>query len=250
MKHFLAAFLILIAGIIAAPVAQAEPVDDIYLGRVNLRKLTNLDKKARADVAALAAKIKKQRSSVVVKLRGDFHGAENAEEYLAQSVFLAREVEKHLATLLTAKFQIFVTASKYRGEKSTGENSVEIFLYPSLSKLEEMESLRFISSQTSPLPEAVAEAVRPAPETVRSAPATTRPVTETAKPVSAPARPEEKAIEGGLLSRPLEDTIPSDAASKREPETLRTEDPVLANDLVNKAKARAAEKAKRRASEN
>jgi len=219
--------LLLIAA--ACPYVHAEQPADVILGKVIMRNTEKLDSKARSDVAAAAAKIKTKRLSGVVKVRGDFPGAETAEEYLLKSVFMAREVEKYLSTLLSAKFQVYVTASVYSGAKHSGENSVEIFLYPYQLRLEEMESLRYVSTKPSvptalPAQEPAAGAVQPVP-------------------------PTEKAADGGLLSAPLADADYLDTDSKKEREKRTTEDAVRAKELVKKAKARAAEKAKRRASE-
>ncbi len=224
MKRSLFTLLLIIVTALTADVYAEEPAD-ISLGKVRMHNLSKLDKNARAEVAAMAAKIKKKRTAGVIKIRGDFPGAESADEYLSKSVFMAREVEQYLKTLLSAKFQVFVTASGYNGAKSAGENSVEIILYPYQLRLEELESLRFVSSQETPLPEP------PLPETV----------VETSPPV-------ETVTEGGLLSPAREEASSSDNASKRESEKRNSEDAALANELVNKAKARAAEKAKRRAS--
>jgi len=222
--------LLLIAA--AASFAHAEQPADLMLGKVRMGNIEKLDGKARADVAAVAAKIKKQRLSGVVKVRGDFPGAETAEEYLSNSVFMAREVEKYLSTLLSAKFQVFVTASAYSGANRSGENSVEIFLYPYQLRLEEMESLRYVSTKPR-IP-----AVEPVQETA----------VEAIQPLQ-PVKPAETTVSGGLLSAPLADTDYRDTDSKKARDSRISEDAARANELVKKAKARAAAKAKRRAAE-
>jgi hypothetical protein len=209
----------------------AEEAADIPLGRVKMRYPAKLDGKVRKDVAAVAAKIKKKRSAGVIKVRGDFPGAETAEEYLTKSVFMAREVERYLRTLLPANFQVYVTASGYSGARHAGENFVEIILYPHELRLEETESLRFVSTQANaPVETEVIET----------------PVAETAVEAAPPA---EAAVEGGMLSPPRDDGGSDEITSKREREKRSSEDPTLANELVRKAKARAAERAKRRAAE-
>jgi len=222
--------LLLIAA--AASFAHAEQPADVMLGKVRMGSIEKLDSKARADVAAVAAKIKRQRLSGVVKVRGDFPGAESAEEYLVNSVFMAREVEKYLGTLLSAKFQVFVTASAYSGASRSGENSVEIFLYPYQLRLEEMESLRYVSTKPR------VPAAEPVPE----------PSGEPIQPVQA-VKPAETAVNGGLLSAPLADADYHDTDSKKARESRITEDAARAKELVKKVKARAAERAKRRAAE-
>jgi hypothetical protein len=140
---------------------------------------------------------------------------------------MAREVESYLNTLLSANYQVFVIVSAYSGAKRPGDNNVEILLYPQQMLLEELESLRFISTRIGTRP------VAPAPQV----------------PVDT-ASPGEPSGESGLLSAPRDEVDFSDTASKRERDKRSAEDAALANELVIKAKARAAERAKRRAAED
>ena len=228
MKHLLSILLLNLLVITVATVVLAEEAD-VTIGKVRMRNPAKLDAKARAEIAAAAAKIKKKRTIGVVKVRGDFPGAESAEEYLTKSVFMAREVEKYLKSLLPAKIQVFVTASGYHGASTGGDNAVEIILYPHQLRLEEMESLRFVSTQSNPIQ--------------------TAPVTEPVAEVAAPPEPAP-AGEPGLLSAPGEESDHQDVVSKKERDKRSSEDATLAEELVRKAKARAAERAKRNASEN
>lgn len=206
-------------------VAVAEQVADISLGKVRMRNLTKLDKKARIDVAAIADKIKKNCSTGAVKVKGDFPNASNAKDYLSKSLFLANEVETYLKTLLPITCQVFVTASRYSGTKLSRENSVELIFYGHQLQLDEMDVVGF--SKESSAPSELTEAEVPV---------------EQSKP--------EQTVDGSLLSAPREEAVIRETASKRERDKRGTEDAALAEALVKKAKSRALEKQKRRASED
>jgi hypothetical protein len=228
MKRLLS---ILLLNLLVITVATAVPAEeaDVTIAKVRMRNPLKLDAKARAEVAAAAARIKKKRTIGVVKVRGNFPGAESAEEYLTRSVFMAREVETYLKSLLPAKIQVFVTASGYPGASTGGDNAVEIILYPHQLRLEEMESLRFVSTQANP---------------IQTAPVTEPVTEEAAQPEPAPAG------DAGLLSAPGAESGDQDVVSKKERDKRSSEDATLAEELVKKAKARAAERAKRNATEN
>lgn len=239
--------LLILLGITVAimpAAAYAEQSGDVTIGTVVMRNTAKLDGKARAAVAAAAAKIKKKRAAGVIKVRGDFPGATSAEEYLTKSVFMAREVEHYLRTLLPAKFQVFVTASGYSGSSKSGDNAVAIILYPHQLRLEEMESLRFVSTQANP---------------VQTAPGK-EPVTETdtaagPETVAAPEMLPETTLlpepaGGGMLSVAGDEAGSADIVTKKERDRRDAEDALAAEELVRKAKARAAERAKRNAAEN
>lgn len=229
MKRLLSILLLNLLVFAMSAAVQAEQTADVTIGKVRMRNPAKLDNKARAEIAKAATRLKKKRTVGVVKVRGDFPGAESAEEYLTKSVFMAREVEKYLKSLLPAKFQVFVTASAYSGASKSGDNAVEIILYPHQLRLEEMESLRFVSTQANPLQ--------------------TTPVTE---PVAEAAPDQELPAVGaaGLLSAPGEEGDTPDIVSKKERDKRSSEDALLAEELVKKAKARAAERAKKNATEN
>ena len=196
----------------------AEPVPDRLIGKVSIRNSAKLDAQAKKEISAIAAKIKKVRANGTVKIVGDVPSAESQDEYISKAVFMAHNVESQIKKLLSARYQVYVTASRYSGEKRAGSNSVEIHLYPYELKA---EGAGFISSQVTSEEQ---------PRERESLPA-----------ISSPEPPSDS----GLLSSPAADYERVEVTSRKEKRVTETEDPALANDLVNRAKARAAEKAKR-----
>jgi len=205
--------------VISAPVCS-EPVPDRFIGKVNILDPAKLDAKAKKELASLAAKIKKSLQKGTVKLKGDVPAAESEDEYIYKSVFMARTVETYLKPLLAGRYQVFITASKFSGEKRAGQNSVEINLYPHELVV---EVNGFTSAHVKP----------------QDKPIEGEPVSEK------PTRPVYQLPESGLLSRPADDHESVETTSKKERSKQVTENPALANELVIRAKARAAEKARR-----
>lgn len=209
-------------------IAFAGPAADTFIGKVKVGPAGKLDGQAKREVAAFAAKIKKSLKSGTVKLVGDVPSAGSPEDYLTQSFLLAKVVQDHLKTLLPNKFQIFLTASRYNGDQGAENNQVSVFLYPYELKA---EGLNFISSQL--------KTEKPAGVAV------------TAPPSPAAVSPVGQIPADSSLSLPLSSDYDRSAPkSRREREVAETEDPVKANELVNRAKARAAEKARRRKSQD
>lgn len=208
--------------IIVCSVACAEQLDDVSVAVIRLNKKAHLDKKTRKEIATAAAKIKKQGKAGVVKLRGNSPSTADPEEYLSKSVFMARDVEKYLRTLLPNKFQIFIVASDFKNAAKTTDNSVEILLYPHQLQLEELEALRYVSSRPNPMPKPSPES-EPLPTTMSSETQTTA---------------------------PAEVTVTGYTTSKKEQQERDSEDPAAADELVRRAKARALENAKKRAGGN
>jgi len=214
---YLTAFFSLL--VISAPV-YSEAVPDRLMGKVNILNPAKLDSKAKKELTAIAAKIKKSLQRGTVKLKGDVPSAESEDDYIIKSAFMARNVEIYLKPLLAGKYQVFITASKFSGEKRGGQNSVEINLYPHELMVE-------------------VEGFTAAHVTSQDKPAEGEPVYEK------PAQPVFQQPESGLLSLPADDYEPVEARSKKEKTKQVTENPALANELVNRAKARAAEKTRR-----
>ena len=218
-NYFLTVTLSLL--LISAPVYSGS-VPDRLIGKVAIPNSAKLDIRAKKELAAIAAKINKSRQKGVVKLKGDVPSAASADEYVTKAAFLARSVEAHLKPLLLKKYQVYITASKYSGEKRTGQSSVEIALYPHELRDE-------YAGSTS---DAVTSEVLP---------------TERNPVYEQPAQPVyQQPAQSGLLTPPQDADGPVEVTSKkergkREPD----ENPALANELVLRAKARAAEKAKR-----
>ena len=207
--------------LISAPVYSGS-VPDRLIGKVAIPNSAKLDIRAKKELAAIAAKINKSRQKGVIKIKGDVPSAASADEYIVKAAFLASNVEAHLKPLLLKRYQVYITASKYSGEKSAGQNSVEIALYP-----HELQD-RYNSSTLEPVTSEVLPTER-------------NPVYEQ------PAQPVyRQPAQSGLLTPPQDADAPVETTSKkergkREPD----ENPALANELVLRAKARAAEKAKR-----
>jgi hypothetical protein len=216
--NFRVSATVILATLFLAVPAFSEPVPDRLIGKVNIRNSAKLDSQAKKAITAIAAKIKKIRPNGVVRITGDVPAADSQDEYISKAVFMSRNVEAQIKPLLSSRYQVYITAPKYSGEKRTGLNSVDIHLYPHELKA---AGAGFISSQISsePLP------------TVQDAP----PSSFTTKPPS----------DSGLLTPAPPDDEQIEVSSKKERLRKETEDPALANELVNRAKARAAEKAKR-----
>lgn len=228
LRIFLTA--ILAAFFVSAP-AHSEPVADRLIGRVTIRNPAKLDGQAKKEIAASAAKIKKILPAGTIKLMGDVPSAESQDEYLSRSVFIARNVETYLKTLVSGRYQIFIMASKYSAEKRAAADSVEIHLYPHELKV---EGAGFISSQVT------SDAVPIEPQSVQE------PVQEpVALPSSDSAPLAQTPTYNGLLTPPPSDEEYAEVTSKKERQRVETENPSLANDLVIRAKARAAEKMRR-----
>ena len=211
--------------IVAAP-AYSEPVADQLLGRVTIRNQAKLDGQAKKELAAIAAKLKKLRAGGALKVMGDVPAAESQDEYLSRSVFIARNVESYLKTLLSGRYQIYITASTYSAEKRTGLDSVEIHLYPHELMV---EGAGFISSQV----------------TSEKVPKERGPVQPASLPPSDAAPLAQSPAYDGLLTPLPIDEENAEVTSKKERLRVEAENPSLANDLVIRAKARAAEKMKR-----
>src|SRR6185369_5949238 len=128
----------------SASIAFAEPAAETFIGKVQVRNALKLDNQAKKELATIAAKIKKSLKSGTVKLVGDVPSAGSPEDYLTKSFLLAKVVEDQLKSLLSGRYQIFLTASRYNGDQSAENNQVSVFLYPYELKA---EGLRFISSQ-------------------------------------------------------------------------------------------------------
>jgi hypothetical protein len=214
-----------------ATIAFAEPAADTFIGKVQVRNAAKLDSQSKKEIAAIAAQIKKTLKAGTVKLVGDVSSAGSPEDYLTKSFLLAKVVEDQLKSLLSNRYQIFLTASRYNGDESSGKNHVSVFLYPYELKA---EGLSFISSQLKSF-----KYEKPGENTA------------TITPPSVAASPVGQLPVDSALSAPLNsDYDRNRTKSKKERAVVETEDPIQANELVNKAKARAAEKAKRRASQD
>jgi hypothetical protein len=227
-------FTVLAVACFFAAIAFAEPAPDTLIGKVQIRNAVKLDSQAKKEIAAIAVKIKKSLKSGTVKLVGDVSSAESPEDYLTKSFLLAKLVEVQLKPLLPGQYQVYLTASRYNGEQSVENNNVSVLLYPYELKA---EGLNFISSQLKKT-ENAANTTNTTNTTDEVAPAT-------------PPPPAEPAPAESSLSPPLSsDYDRSSVKSKKEREVVESEDAVQANELVNRAKARAAERARRRESQD
>jgi len=199
--------------------SYAAPVPDQLLGKVTVRNSEKLGKIAEKELADIANRIKLSRNKGAVIITGDVPSAKSQEEYILKAVFTAKSVEKHLTSLLSGKYQVFVTAAKYNGKSKTRYNSVEIHLYPhELEAMEAGSTYRYESSEGLP---------------------------KTGATVSGPQIRADKAAKSDLLSPPAAEDEQGAVTSKKERLLKeRVEDPQLANELVNRAKARAAARAR------
>lgn len=214
--------LIMVTVVIFASPLFGEPVSDLLIGKINLRNSSKLDVQAKRELAAFAAKIKKTKPTGTVKITGNISDAKSQEEYNDKSVFMAQLAEKYLKPLLSTRYQTYITASKYQAESMSGQNSLQINLYPHELRV---EGAGFISTMTSSeeIPKLIE---KKNPQSVTYPDASPQPT-------------------NSLLSKPVSDVESVEVTSKKEKLKSDNEDPVLANELVNKAKARAAQKAKR-----
>lgn len=190
-----------------------EPTEDKLIGTVQIRANMKLDAQARKEIAAAAAKIKKAKPGTV-KLRGSYAAAATPDEYLSKSVFIAREVAQYLKTLLPSKQQIYTLFSPY-SEENSEMSVVEILFYPrelSEGNVEIFNVNTIGRQQTGQQP--------PAGQAVPQAPAEQTP--DTVK-------------EGGKRG--------PDVGARPE---QTHEDARRAEDLVRRAKERAAERARRK----
>ena len=215
-------FLIVVSVVIVASPLFGEPVPDLFIGRINLRNSLKLDLQAKKELAAFATKIKKTKSAGTVKITGNISDAKSQEEYNDKSVFMAQLAEKYLKTLLSTRYQTYITASKFQAESASSQNSLQINLYPHELRV---EGAGFISTMTSP--EEIPKLIE-------------KKNTQSVTFPDATAQPTNS-----LLSKPVSDIEQVEVTSKKEKLKSDNEDPILANELVNKAKARAAQKAKR-----
>lgn len=218
LRFFLA---VTFAALIVSAAAYSEPVPGRLIGKVAITASAKLDAKAKKELAVIADKIKKTRQNGTIKIIGDLPSAESQEEYLVISAFMARSVEAQLRSLLSGKYQLFITASKYSGAKKVGQSSVEIHLYP-----HELKTAEGGFTSSSVQSEVVPNGLEPKHES----PTLTEP---------------QQPVQSGLLSPPPEDDEQVEVTSKKERAKIETENPSLANELVIKAKARAAEKARK-----
>lgn len=206
--------------LITAPL-QAAPVPGRLIGTVQIKDPVKLDAAATRQLASIASKIRKSGHKGAIKLKGDMSSAANEAEYLLKSAIMARSVETQLKRMLSGRQQIFIAAPQYSGESKPGVSSVEITLYPHELKV---ETEGFTSAQV--LPEGRPE--------------------EGAAVQEQPVQPVyQQSTQSGLLTPPPDDDAPPEVTSKKERVKKETENPALANELVLKAKARAAAKAKR-----
>lgn len=200
--------------------AVAAPVPEQLIGRVTLRSLDKLDARANKELAGIANRIKKNRNKGAIVLTGDVASAGSQDDYITKAVFTARAVQRQLAPLLADRYQIFITAALYDAKNKAANNSVAIHLYPYELKVMDDDIMPFLDN-SRPLPE----------ETI--------PVSE--KPVVSGAPPT--AWSGSLTPPPADDGA-VEVTAKQELQKEHSEDPALAAELVNRAKARAAARAR------
>jgi hypothetical protein len=223
-KHMLRLILLLLALLLPLH-ALAEPADDKLMGTVRIKANMKLDAQARKEIAAAATRIKKSKIGAV-KLRGSFLAAKNADEYFSKSIFMAREVEQYLKTLLSPRQQIYTMTTQFTPGKRGGQNFVEILLYPHELAVDKVEGFNVNTLESTGGSGTTA---------VQEAPAALSP------PV---AEPVPEAAASGSLSKPVEDetTVTTGRPAPAQP----AEDAARAEELVRRTKERAAERARRK----
>jgi len=191
-----------------------ESTEDKLIGTVQIRTNMKLDAQARKEIAAAAAKIKKAKAGTV-KLRGSYAAAATPDEYLSKSVFIAREVAQYLKTLLPPRQQIYTLFSPYSEDSRGGQSFVEILLYPRVLSEGNVEIFNVNTIGRQPIGQQT-----PAGPSVQQVPAEQIP----------------EAAKEGVSGVPDVETRPEQPS----------EDARRAEDLVRRAKERAAERAKRK----
>jgi hypothetical protein len=197
-------FTIIVAACVSPPFAHAA---DRQIAVITLKSSLKLDPQARKEIAAAAATIRKVRNGGTVKLKGVYSGASSSDEYLTKSVFMSREVEQYLKTLLPKDQQVYSVTSAYPGEGKNGPQRVEIILYPHELEPAEIE---------------VVAVANPGP-------------------VESPTNRATSAPSGIVSGSNVTTTGELSRSRTKEP----SEDVELANDLVRKAKEKAARRARR-----
>lgn len=213
---------------LSAEYIYAEPAPEQLVGRITAVKSSSIDAKARKELAVIAQKIKKLRKSGSVRIVGTVPAASSQDDFITKSVFVARNAETHLRKLLPQAFQIYVTAAKFESLNAGTQTEVAVYLYPYELR---PEGAKFISTdidhaQALTSPDAAQQTIE------KTLPGKT-------------SHPSQ----GGLLSQPqYEDDYQQNTSSHKRIQ-VEAEDAVKAEELVNKAKARAAKKAKQLESE-
>ena len=194
-------------------VAFAQPAEEKLIGQISIKK-NSFDSKSKNSLTAIAGKIKKLRKSGAVRIVGNSSDRSSQDAFITSSIFIARNCENHLRTILPKSFQIHVSASKYEEKDSGGISTVTIFLYPYELKA---QGARFVSSELTK-------------EDNPTLNATNSAVTEKVNDNSQPAQIQNE-------------TSPQSIFSKEELR-VQEEDPKLADELVIRAKERAMKRAK------
>lgn len=214
----------LLAMLFLAPeIIHAEPAQEQLIGKITVAKSGSIDAKARKELALFVQKIKKLRKSGSVRIVGNVSAVASQDDFITQSIFLARNAESHLRKLLPQSFQTYITTAKFEGLNSGGNTEVAVYLYPHELR---PEGAKFISTDIDQAPSL-------------SAPDTNQQTTETTLPVRPSPSPQ-----GGLLTQPQYDDDSQSNRSSKKRIQVETEDAAKAEELVNKAKAKAAKRAK------
>lgn len=197
-----------------------EAVVDKLMGTVPIKPGFKLDTKARREIAAAAARIKRLGAGTV-KLRGSYPPASTEDDYISRSVFIAREVEQYMKTLLPARLKIYTLFSPYSVDKKIGDAKVEIFFYPRELKAADFEGFRVNA----------AEEGKPVVRQISGGQAETQVETQVPAVEQAPVKTHDDGK-----------TVQIPAARPVQP----AEDARRAEELVRRAKARAAKRAKQK----
>jgi hypothetical protein len=235
----------LIAGLMTLlfgiPCLRAETTEDRLLGKVSFRRdVSRLDGQGRREVADIAAKVRRIVKPGAVKIRGVYRASDDQGDNLANGVLMARTVEQQLKSAGAGPHQVFIVASRPDLRSKSGQNFVEVLFYP--HELEEREIILLQGGGGTP--EAAPTPIQQPSKSSRPG----EPRSPAASPVPAvspvPVAPgaDKRALSPARTDASTRD-VEGQRRGKQAPQPV--EDVNMANELVRRAKAKAAERAKR-----
>lgn len=232
----------LVAFIITVTVVQLYAAPDFskseLIGTVQLKNAGRIDAVAKNSLNSLAEKIVNKGENGIVIVSGVVPSAKKQGDFLVKSAFLARGAAEIISAKLPSGYYAFINVSKFDKKKRSGASYIEIRFYPYevVSSGEVLTLKEWIGQHDE-------ENMHPAVKSVPSASViSVNPDKDSS--LGSPATPI--AVPGTLPERSLSSeraVVPSSSVNgSRKAETA--ENPELANELVLKAKARAAKRAK------
>lgn len=216
-------YFLLVIFLFSTEYVSAAPVSETLIGKMTVSKNNTIDAKSRSELAIIAKKIKKLRKSGSVRIVGTAPTASSQDDFISKSVFVARNAESHLRKLLPQSFQTYVTVAKFENLDPDGKTAVAVYLYPHELR---PEGARFVSTDIdNTMPSSTSDSAQ-------------HPIENALQGASS------QTTESGLLSQQQHDDGDQNRKNTRDRIQVETEDAAKAEELVNKAKARAAKKAR------